>query len=65
KMLKYNPSERISAKAALDHPYFDSLDNRWELFRAWSLKVVSNINLEDGFMCPTWRVADFHQESQN
>ncbi|XP_027344703.1 cyclin-dependent kinase B1-2 isoform X2 [Abrus precatorius] len=26
KMLKYNPSERISAKAALDHPYFDSLD---------------------------------------
>ncbi|KAG5000930.1 hypothetical protein GYH30_022026 [Glycine max] len=26
KMLKFNPSERISAKAALDHPYFDSLD---------------------------------------
>ncbi|KAK7389470.1 hypothetical protein VNO78_24545 [Psophocarpus tetragonolobus] len=26
KMLKYNPSERISAKSALDHPYFDSLD---------------------------------------
>jgi cyclin-dependent kinase len=26
KMLKYNPAERISAKAALDHPYFDSLD---------------------------------------
>ncbi|XP_020237774.1 cyclin-dependent kinase B1-1 [Cajanus cajan] len=26
KMLRYNPSERISAKAALDHPYFDSLD---------------------------------------
>ncbi|RVW79599.1 Cell division control protein 2-like C [Vitis vinifera] len=26
KMLKYDPSERISAKAALDHPYFDSLD---------------------------------------
>ncbi|OIW16986.1 hypothetical protein TanjilG_32853 [Lupinus angustifolius] len=26
KMLKYNPSERISAKAALDHPYFDTLD---------------------------------------
>ncbi|KAI9084487.1 hypothetical protein K1719_033475 [Acacia pycnantha] len=26
KMLKYNPSERISAKAALDHPYFDGLD---------------------------------------
>ncbi|KAE9616335.1 putative protein-serine/threonine kinase CMGC-CDK-Pl family [Lupinus albus] len=26
KMLKYNPSERISAKVALDHPYFDSLD---------------------------------------
>ncbi|KAL9316517.1 hypothetical protein ACSQ67_017518 [Phaseolus vulgaris] len=26
KMLKYNPSERISAKAALEHPYFDSLD---------------------------------------
>ncbi|CAI8601455.1 unnamed protein product [Vicia faba] len=26
KMLKYNPCERISAKAALDHPYFDSLD---------------------------------------
>ncbi|KAL9843458.1 putative cyclin-dependent kinase B1-1 CMGC-CDK-Pl family [Arabidopsis thaliana] len=25
-MLKYNPAERISAKAALDHPYFDSLD---------------------------------------
>ncbi|XP_010504209.1 PREDICTED: cyclin-dependent kinase B1-1-like [Camelina sativa] len=26
KLLKYNPAERISAKAALDHPYFDSLD---------------------------------------
>ncbi|CAA7044211.1 unnamed protein product [Microthlaspi erraticum] len=26
KMLKYNPTERISAKTALDHPYFDSLD---------------------------------------
>ncbi|KAK4771243.1 hypothetical protein SAY87_031775 [Trapa incisa] len=26
KMLKYDPAERISAKAALDHPYFDSLD---------------------------------------
>ncbi|KAJ7961020.1 Protein kinase PCTAIRE [Quillaja saponaria] len=26
KMLKYNPAERISAKVALDHPYFDSLD---------------------------------------
>ncbi|OMO68787.1 hypothetical protein CCACVL1_19824 [Corchorus capsularis] len=25
-MLKYNPAERISAKAAMDHPYFDSLD---------------------------------------
>ncbi|KAL0844525.1 hypothetical protein Bca101_017771 [Brassica carinata] len=25
-MLRYNPAERISAKAALDHPYFDSLD---------------------------------------
>ncbi|PIA46181.1 hypothetical protein AQUCO_01600446v1 [Aquilegia coerulea] len=26
KMLQYDPSNRISAKAALDHPYFDSLD---------------------------------------
>ena len=26
KMLKYDPAERISAKEALDHPYFDSLD---------------------------------------
>lgn len=26
KMLKYDPAERISAKAALEHPYFDSLD---------------------------------------
>ncbi|CAL9003091.1 unnamed protein product [Prunus brigantina] len=26
KMLKYDPAERISAKAALDHSYFDSLD---------------------------------------
>lgn len=26
KMLKYDPADRISAKAALDHPYFDSLD---------------------------------------
>ncbi|CAO2821031.1 unnamed protein product [Amaranthus hypochondriacus] len=26
KMLKYNPAERISAKVALDHPYFDTLD---------------------------------------
>lgn len=26
KMLKYNPAERIAAKTALDHPYFDSLD---------------------------------------
>ncbi|KFK36767.1 hypothetical protein AALP_AA4G167800 [Arabis alpina] len=25
-MLRYNPAERISAKMALDHPYFDSLD---------------------------------------
>ncbi|EEF42298.1 CDK, putative [Ricinus communis] len=25
-MLKYDPAERISAKAAMDHPYFDSLD---------------------------------------
>ncbi|KAM1799186.1 hypothetical protein ACFX11_033409 [Malus domestica] len=26
KMLTYDPAERISAKAALDHPYFDTLD---------------------------------------
>lgn len=26
KMLKYDPAERISAKAAINHPYFDSLD---------------------------------------
>ncbi|KAI6698750.1 hypothetical protein NL676_018869 [Syzygium grande] len=26
KMLIYDPAERISAKAALDHPFFDSLD---------------------------------------
>ncbi|XP_010476973.1 PREDICTED: cyclin-dependent kinase B1-1-like [Camelina sativa] len=26
KLLKLNPAERISAKAALDHSYFDSLD---------------------------------------
>ncbi|KAJ1429213.1 Serine/threonine-protein kinase, active site [Sesbania bispinosa] len=26
KMLKYNPADRISAKAALEHPYFESLD---------------------------------------
>ncbi|CAN1200621.1 Cyclin-dependent kinase B1-2 [Linum perenne] len=26
KMLKYDPVERVSAKAAMDHPYFDSLD---------------------------------------
>ena len=26
KMLKYNPAERISAKQALNHPYFDDLD---------------------------------------
>ncbi|KAL8141082.1 hypothetical protein V2J09_007103 [Rumex salicifolius] len=26
KMLKYNPGDRISAKVALDHPFFDSLD---------------------------------------
>ncbi|KAL9264717.1 Cyclin-dependent kinase B1-2-like protein [Drosera capensis] len=26
KMLKYDPVERISAKAAINHPYFDSLD---------------------------------------
>ncbi|KAJ0087638.1 cyclin-dependent kinase B1-2 [Pistacia vera] len=25
-MLKYNPADRISAKAAMDHPYFSSLD---------------------------------------
>ncbi|XP_022773819.1 cyclin-dependent kinase B1-2 isoform X2 [Durio zibethinus] len=25
-MLKYDPAERISAKAAMDHPYFDSVD---------------------------------------
>jgi serine/threonine protein kinase len=25
KMLEYNPAKRISAKAALDHPYFDDL----------------------------------------
>ncbi|WKA09193.1 hypothetical protein VitviT2T_026864 [Vitis vinifera] len=26
KMLKYDPSERISAKKAMEHPYFDDLD---------------------------------------
>ncbi|CAE7864520.1 Cdk2 [Symbiodinium sp. KB8] len=26
KMLAYNPADRISCKAALEHPYFDSLD---------------------------------------
>ncbi|GMI86713.1 cyclin-dependent kinase B1;2 [Hibiscus trionum] len=26
KMLKYDPAERISAKAAMHHPYFDSID---------------------------------------
>ncbi|KAF0907636.1 hypothetical protein E2562_018423 [Oryza meyeriana var. granulata] len=26
KMLQYNPANRISAKAAMEHPYFDSLD---------------------------------------
>lgn len=26
KMLRYDPAERISAKAAMEHPYFDSLD---------------------------------------
>jgi serine/threonine protein kinase len=26
KMLAYEPSKRISAKAALSHPYFDDLD---------------------------------------
>ncbi|KAL3839912.1 hypothetical protein ACJIZ3_024503 [Penstemon smallii] len=26
KMLQYDPADRISAKVALDHPYFDSLD---------------------------------------
>lgn len=25
-MLKYDPAKRISAKAALDHPYFNDLD---------------------------------------
>lgn len=25
-MLQYNPANRISAKEAMDHPYFDSLD---------------------------------------
>jgi len=37
-MLKYNPAERISAKAALDHPYFDSLDKSqfWPLPNYWS-----------------------------
>ena len=25
-MLIYNPAKRISAKAALDHPYFNDLD---------------------------------------
>lgn len=25
-MLKYNPADRISAKAAMEHPYFESLD---------------------------------------
>ncbi|KAF9612742.1 hypothetical protein IFM89_003752, partial [Coptis chinensis] len=28
KMLQYDPASRISAKAALDHPYFNSLDNQ-------------------------------------
>jgi cyclin-dependent kinase len=26
KMLQYEPAKRISAKAALHHPYFDDLD---------------------------------------
>jgi serine/threonine protein kinase len=35
-MLKYDPAERISAKAAMDHPYFDSLDKS----QFWSYKVL-------------------------
>lgn len=27
KMLQYEPSKRISAKAALQHPYFDEIRN--------------------------------------
>jgi cyclin-dependent kinase len=25
-MLQFNPANRISAKAAMEHPYFDTLD---------------------------------------
>lgn len=33
-MLQYDPAKRISAKEALDHPYFDSLDKSqfWHQF---------------------------------
>lgn len=29
KMLVYDPSQRISAKAAMNHPYFDDLDKTY------------------------------------
>lgn len=43
KMLKYDPAERISAKSALDHPYFDSLDKS----QFWSIRLL----LERSFIC--------------
>ncbi|KAJ6871688.1 LOW QUALITY PROTEIN: cell division control protein 2 [Populus alba x Populus x berolinensis] len=42
KMLKYDPAERISAKAAMDHPYFDSLDNS-EATRFWEILLSASI----------------------
>lgn len=40
-MLRYNPTERLSAKAALDHPYFDSLDK--SQFSFGVLKLMAQI----------------------
>lgn len=52
KMLKYDPADRISAKAALEHPYFDSLDKSqfWICFQLWKVQVIVIRYLEKQLM---------------
>lgn len=45
KMLKYDPADRISAKAAMDHPYFDSLD-KCQFWNSWCWKKCCSSDFE-------------------
>uniref|UniRef100_A0A3Q7IID4 Protein kinase domain-containing protein n=1 Tax=Solanum lycopersicum TaxID=4081 RepID=A0A3Q7IID4_SOLLC len=51
KMLKFDPSDRISAKAALDHPYFDSLD---KVSVEVGVRVRADLVLGSGLELGSW-----------